>query len=135
MSVVKIRTALEVALAGMTPAVSISYENAAFAPVAGVPYQMAFLLLATPANPTMGDAFHREQGIFQITLMYPIQAGTAAAAARAVLIQAQFARGSTFTSGGVTVRVMATPEISAASVDGDRWAQPVKVRWTADIFS
>lgn len=135
MSIVKIRSALELALSAMTPAISLAYENAAFVPVAGVPYQKPFLLSATPQNPTMGDGYYREVGYMQVTLMYPIQAGTVDAASRALLIQALFKRGSTFSNGGVTVKIMATPAITAGQRDGDRWALLVKIPYQADIFN
>jgi hypothetical protein len=83
----------------------------------------------------MGDGFYREQGIFQITLLYPLQAGTATAAARAQLIRTTFKRGLSMTSGTIKVKVMATPEISSGRVDGDRFSVPVKIRWQADIFA
>lgn len=135
MAIVAIRSALEVALAGMTPALSIAYENAAFTPVAGVPFCKAYMLTGTPQNPTFGGGFYREVGIFQVTLFYPIQNGTAPAAARAEMIQQKFFRGSSFSNAGVTVRIIQTPAITAAQIDGDRWTMPVKVSWVADIFS
>jgi len=135
MSVVKIRAALESALAGMTPALATSYENAAFVPVAGTPYQKPFLLTATPDNSTMGDGYYRERGLFQVSLLYPIQAGSAAAAAQAVLIQSLFKRGSTFSNGGIKVLITSTPGISAGQIDGDRWSLPIKISWQSEIFS
>ena len=134
MSIVNIRKALEVALAAITPAISIAYENAAFAPVVGTPYCKPYLLMATPDNPTMGDGFYRERGIFQITLCYPLQIGTAGAAAQAEVLQTAFKRGATFSNGGVSVKVMATPSIGQAQVDAERFSLPVKVTWQADIF-
>lgn len=135
MSQIAIRNALENALAAITPAIDIVHENEAYAPIAGRPYCEAHVLFATPANPTMGDGFYQELGIFQINLQYPTEVGTADAAAQAQLIRDAFSRGATFADGGVTVQVDRTPELSAGTVDGDRWFQPVKIRWHADIFS
>lgn len=135
MSVVKIRIALETALAAMTPAISISYENAAFQSTTGVPYQSPFLMVATPDNSVIGNGYYREQGIFQITLAYPIQQGTSPSISRAVLIQQTFARGNVFANGGVNVRIMKTAEIGQGVIDDDRWRVPVKIRWTAEIFA
>jgi len=132
MSIGSVRAALEAKLNGITPALATAWQNAPYTPVAGTAYQQVFLLPATPSNPTLGDGFYREQGIFQITLMYPIQAGSSAAETRAELIRTAFKRGTSMTSGGVTVKVEATPEISQGRVDGDRWAVPVKVRWFSD---
>ena len=135
MSVILIRAALETALNSITPAMATSWENYSYAPVAGVPYQAINLLFVQPENPTFGSAFHREVGYMQVTLNYPLQVGPTTAATRAELIRAKFFRGASFTSGGVTVVIHRTPEISSGRVDGDRWAVPVKVFFYSDILS
>ena len=134
MSLASVRIALESKLNAMTPALSTAWENVPFTPVTGTPYQMVFLLPATPANPTMGDGYYREQGIFQVTLMYPLQAGPKTAADRAELIRAAFKRGTSMTSGGITTIIERTPEIGQGRVDGDRWMQIVRIRWFAGIY-
>lgn len=133
MSVVKIRAALETALNAMSPAVSTAWENMAFTPVAGTAYQRVNLLLATPENIEFGR-HHREVGYMQVTLMYPLQVGTATVAARAELLRTTFYRGASFTASGVTVVIDQTPEVSPGSVEGDRYAVPVKVRFYANIL-
>ena len=135
MSISSVRIALETKLATITPALSTAYENVPFTPVTGTPYQRAYLMPATPANPTMGDGYYREQGIFQVTLMYPLQAGPKTAADRAELIRAAFKRGTTLTSGTVSVIIERTPEIGQGRVDGDRWSVPCKIRWFSSIFA
>ena len=147
MSIVSVRAALETKLNGMTPAIATVWENIPYTPIAGTPYQQAWLLPATPDNPTLGDNFYREIGIFQITLMYPLQVGTATAADRAELIRTQFKRGTSiafddilnFDGVGnldaiVIVRISHTPEISAGRVDGDRWHLPCKIQWFAETI-
>lgn len=133
MSIVKVRAALETALNGMSPALATAWENNAFAPPAAtVPYQSAFVLPATPDNREYGSSY-QEQGMFQVTLMYPLQTGTSAAAARAELLRATFKRGSSFTNLGVTVNIIRTPEVSAGTVDGDRFSMHIKIRFSAFI--
>lgn len=133
MSIVKVRAALETALNSMSPALATAWENNAFTPPAStVAYQKAFVLPATPDNPEYGSSYS-ENGIFQITLMFPLQTGTGAAAERAELLRATFPRGASFINSGVTVRIMRTPEISAGTVEGDRFSVPVKVRFSAFI--
>jgi hypothetical protein len=135
MSIVKVRAALETALNGMSPAVITAWENNAFTPPAStVAYQKAFVLTAEPDNPEYGSSYF-EQGIFQVTLLFPLQTGTAAAAARAELLRTTFKRGASFINSGVTVNITRTPEVSSGTVDGDRWAQPVKIRFSAFISS
>ncbi len=134
MSLSVIRAALETKLNGITPAISTSWQNVAFTPVPGTPYQSAYLIPAEPDNPTLGDSHHREHGIFQVSLFYPLQAGSGTAESRAELIKAAFARGQSMTSGSVTVRINKTPSIGNGRVDGDRWHVPVKIQYFADIF-
>ena len=134
MSLASVRIALESKLNAMTPALSTAWENVPFTPVSGTPYQAAYLMPATPANPTMGDGYYREQGIFQVSLFYPLQAGPKPAADRAEAIRAAFKRGTTLTSGTVSVIIERTPEIGQGRVDGDRWMQIVRIRWFAGIY-
>ena len=134
MSIVSIRTALETKLATVTfTGGSTAYENAPFTPVAGTPYQACYCLFAKPDNPTMGDGFHRVLGIFQVNLFYPLSTGTGAPAAQAELIKTAFKRGTSLTSGSVTVHIDLTPEIGPGRVDDDRFMIPVKIPFYADI--
>jgi hypothetical protein len=113
----------------MSPALATAWENIAFTPPASsVPYQRAFILFAEPDNSEFG-ANYTDQGIFQVSLCYPLQAGDATARTRAGLIRTTFARGLTFTSGGTTVTIQRTPEIGQGQVEGDRWVIPVKIRF------
>jgi hypothetical protein len=133
-SAVLIRAALEVALAAMSPAVAIAYENKPYTPVPGTPYHAAFLLFAPPANDEIGRAgLYRQDGIFQITLAYPLDAGTGVAAARAELIRTIFYRGASFTASGVTVNIERTPEIAPSRIEEDRFILPVKVRFYSHL--
>jgi len=130
-----VRTALETKLNAMTPKISLAWQNVPFTPVTGTPYAMVYLMPATPDNPTLGDGYYREQGILQISLFYPLQAGPQTAEIRAELIRATFKRGTAMTSGTVKVIVNRTPEIGQGRVDGDRWHVPVKVVWQAGIIA
>lgn len=135
MSVAKVRAALEIGLHTMTPALATAWENQDFQPTAGTPYQTAHLLPAMPDNATMGDEHYRERGILQVSLHYPVNGGAAAAMARAELVRATFFRGASFTNGGVTSRISATPEIGRGVVVKDRWVLPVSIRYFADVFA
>lgn len=134
MSIAKVRAALETRLGTLTPALPTAFENAAFTPVAGTPYQRVFLLPATPDNEVLGCDYYREIGILQVSLYYPVNGGPGTAQARAQLLRTHFKRGTTMTSGGVTTTVSATPAIAPAFVDGDRYVIPVSIRYRAEIF-
>lgn len=133
MSIIAVRAALETRLNNMANPISYVWENVPFTPIAGVPFGAVYLLPAIPDNPTMGDTYYQEQGIFQVSLFYPLQMGPKAAADRAELIRSQFKRGVSMTSGSITVRIMRTPEIGQGRVDGDRWMIPVKIQYFAGI--
>lgn len=134
MSITSVRAALEAKLNAMTPALAIAWQNVGYTPVTGTPYQACFLLPAIPSNPTVGDGFYREQGIFQISLFYPLLTGAQAAEARAQLIRTAFKRGTVMISGAVEVMVDTTPEIGQGRADDDRWHVPVRVRWSAGVI-
>lgn len=127
-----IRAALETQLATITPPIDTAYENTPYVPTTGTPYQQVTLLPAQPQNLEIGPGFF-EQGIFQINLFYPKDAGAGAAIARAELIRAAFPYGATLTSGGVTVHIINTTEIGPARPDDNTFMVPVKVRWNARI--
>ncbi len=128
MSIANVRAALETALSGMSPAISTVYENTQFTPTVGTPYQMAHLLPAEPNDLERGIV-GKDQGIFQITLMYPLHVGTGDANARAELIRSTFYKKATFSAGGQNIIISKTPYIGQGVVDGDRWRVPVKITW------
>lgn len=133
MSVAAIREALQGALNGLSPAVATAWENVPFTPTPGVPYQAAYLLLATPLNLEIGPGYF-EQGIFQVNLFYPKDAGSKGVTARAELIRATFPVAASFPlNGGGAVNIVATPEIGQQRADGDRQMVPVKIRFQARI--
>jgi len=133
--IVNIRNALEGALGTIDPNLPIVFENINYEPQPGVPYCEAFLLVAAPSNPTMGDGYHQEQGVFQVTLKFPTDEGTLACATLAGQVKALFKRGATFSDGGVDVKIMRTPTILQGLQDNGRWRQDVRITFNADIFS
>ena len=134
MSAKAIRAALEAQLNAMTPALTTVWENSTVTPTSGTPYQRTNLLRANPDNPTIGATHYRELGVFQVSLHYPLNAGPSPAETRAELVRTQFKRGTTLTSGGITVTIDGTPTIASGFVDGDRWVVPVSIPYWANIF-
>lgn len=133
MSLAAVRRALETELADVLgDGFDVAWENANFTPTTGEPYAQATLLPASPENPEIGQTFI-ERGIFQANLFYPIGDGSAAATAKAEAIRSAFSFGRALTNGGVTVTIIATPEIAVARPDDDRFLLPVRVRWRAFV--
>lgn len=113
-----------------------AWENMSFPKHAGqVPYQRVNLLPARPSNPTFGGNHYREIGIFQVTLVYPMQQGTGDVVARAELIRSTFPRGSSFSNGGIVVNLDRTPEIWPGAVAEESYMLPIRMSYWADIFS
>ena len=132
MSRVSIAAALEPALEAMSPSLTTAKENLTLTPVPATAYQVCDFLFARPVNNEF-SANYRQDGIMQVTLRYPANKGAGAAGARAELIAATFKRGSTFTSGGITVLITDQLEVMPGYVDGDRWAVPCRSRFTAHV--
>lgn len=135
-----------------------AFENIAFKPPASsVPYQQVHILFATPDNIVYGST-HREVGYVQVKLMYPLQNGTSTINTRAELLRSTFYRGACVIASGshqggvfnyliddmglidtwdfideMKVIIDKTPEVAPGSVEGDRYAVPVKIRFFANI--
>lgn len=130
-----VRIALETRLAAMVGVLPTVHQNEKYTPVAGTPYQHVALLPADPANPTLGNSFYRERGLFQITLFYPLLNGTAAGSAVAGAIVAWFPRGLTLTQSGITTLINKTPAVAPGFENDGWWVIPVRVPYTADVHS
>lgn len=135
MSDLAVRRALETRLLTMTPALSTAFENVAFTPTQGVPYQRANMLPAAPDNTMLGPREWMEIGIFQVTLFYPQGAGSADAQARAEAVREHFKRGTTLSHSGVTTIITHTPAKAAGFVSGGFYAVPISIRYQACIAS
>ncbi len=134
MSNLAIKNALETFFNERFSDLPISWENHTFKPEADKPYQEVFFLFAEPDNPTMGDDFYRQRGIFQVTLRYPQNNGSRDAALRADAIRNTFHRGLSVAANDVTTIVDTTPQIGNGVNVENRYVVVVRVRFHADIF-
>lgn len=130
MSLALVRAALETALVAALPGFALAFENVPFTPVNGTPYGRVFLLAADPDNLEIGGLIS-ERGFLQISLCYPLGAGSGPATAQAEVIRSAFKRGSSFTASGVVTTIEKTPEIGPAMVEDDRFVVPVRIRFFA----
>jgi hypothetical protein len=134
MSAYNIRRAFEQRLALMTPALSTAYENVNFKPVTGVPYQRAILFPAQPENPTLGDAYYREVGFFQVSLYYPVNAGSVDCETRAEAVISHFKRATSMIEGGQAIQVTQTPTRTSATVQDGWYVVYVSIFYRSEIF-
>ena len=135
MALVEIRTALETKLNALTPSFATAWESVPFTPVVGTAYQQVNLMIADTLNPTLGGTHYRIKGFMQVLLCYPPNAGAKTAATRADLLVNHFKRGTSLTSGGITVIIDKTPSIAPALIDGVLYKIPVSIYFLADIYS
>lgn len=134
MSLLDVRKALNTHMAVLaTTTVDTVDENVPFKPAAADrPYEVLHLMPGTPENAAMGptSAIWRV-GIFQVSLYYPVNKGSATAAQRAQAIAAHFARGTTLTSGSVRVKLTKPADIRNARLEGERYVLPVQIPFLA----
>ena len=129
-----IRKSLETRLNAVSSGViPTAFENVAFVPIKGTPYQRAHILPAKTQNPTMGDGFRREAGIFQVTLFFPANAGAWPATARAKVVKDQFARGLTISESNVRVMIDESPYQAPGETIDDWYILPVSIPYIADV--
>lgn len=128
------KKALEKHLSALTPSLSTAYEGVSFSPVNGTPYQRVQLVPSRPENPTLGDDYFRDNGEFQVFLLYPSNKGTGEVLGRAEALRSHFKRGTTLTEGNSVVQIMRTPYISGCTIIGDRVIIPVLIRYSVEAI-
>ena len=124
-----IKGAIEIKIASITPTISTAYENVTFTPVSGEPYQVFNLLPAINEAMFINDVSYKSLGIFQITLHYPLNQGTADVMARADLYLNAFDIGTNLVNGAATVKITDTPDIRVLGVVGDRYVVAISVNY------
>ena len=134
MSALNIRRAFEKRLALMSP-LATAYENVNYVPVTGTPYQRASLLPAQPENPTLGDAYYREVGVFQVSLYYPVNVGSSTAETRAEAVISHFKRATSMVEDGQSVQVIQTPTRTPAQVIDGWYVIFVSIFYRSEVFS
>lgn len=124
MSRALIRTALEAHLAALSPAWPTAWENVAFTPPAGQPWQRATILFAdTRAMGIGAGAPEHWQGHLHVVLWTPADQGAQAAEARFELLAGRtghFQRGQVLTAGDVAVTIL-QPTTRPALTSEPQW--------------
>lgn len=122
------RAALDSQLAAYQ-ATNVAWENTKFEPQEGVGYLRAFLLPAEPEQATIGvNGLDRVTGIYQIDVCEPKDGGNGALLRKVDAILAQFARGTSVTSNGVTLTIQRSWPGPAIARDSF-YVIPVSVSW------
>ena len=125
----KISAALSTHLAAMPSLPSVSWENAPFEPVAGTVYLSENYLPATTTEVGIADdSSNQFIGVYQVSVHansgdYKLEAQTLADN-----VTAHFARGTSLTYEGQSVRIEVS-SIANALQEGDRYMIPVSINW------
>jgi hypothetical protein len=132
MSLTAIRAALEQAVESITPSIATAWENVEYRPIEGVPYQRVYIIYADPNNQEYGKNY-QEIGMLSINLYYPSKTGANALEQRIELIRQKFARGATFTSGGISVVMNRTPAVGPSFSEDGRYMRNISARFYVNI--
>lgn len=134
MSTEDIRRALETHLATMPGVPAVAWENAKFTPPSGQPWVQARMIYAEPANEVLGCTRHRERGILQVDVYYPVQNGSSSCQTQSDTIRARFARGTRLTHAGQSVLIDKTPSKATIGADGAWYRVAVSIPYSADVI-
>lgn len=116
----------------LSPVLPIAYPNVTFTPPA------AGYLRATPvpniANQvTLGSSGkNRFEGLFQVDVFLPQNAGISTVLEKAGAVAAHFKRGTTLTRDGINVRITRPPEVRPHLQSPPYVQVPVMIRYQAD---
>lgn len=136
MSQKKCRAAFEGRLAtwaaARTPALRICNQNVPFTPTSGETYLKAFLLPAdTTSNDLAGD-HTAYRGVFQISIVAPINKGSGVAEGIAEELEAQFYTNLQLSVSGLTVQQTTPARVAPALQDEQNYTVPVSFSYRAD---
>ena len=138
MSLDAIQIALSERIKTLSPALPIAWPNVVYTPTVGSPFLRVNFLSGQTANPTMlGNGsldLKRYNGVMQVALFYPLNAGEGDPRRKADAVIALFPRGSTFSHGGVDVHIDFTPYASPAFQQDAWYVLPVSIYYRADII-
>lgn len=130
-----IRIALESELNDISTSIDVKWENKAYTPIVGRPYQISYLKHAESDNSTMGCRRRIDRGLYQITLCYPLNDGAKNAHDRADLIIDHFKIGTVLTSGGQNVVINKTPKKVTLGVMDERYQVAVTITYYSQVFN
>lgn len=135
MSNVIIRTAFESRLAtwaaAQTPPLPIAYENRAFTPPANNRYLRAYLIPARTESNTLEGTDRDYEGIFQVSIVQPLSAGTASASTIALALDGLYA--PHFLEGSTRVYITSPMSIAPAIIEANNYVLPVSCFYRAIV--
>lgn len=118
--------------AARSPAIEVALQNRPFTPTTGTAYLKAYLLPADTDSDDLAGAHRHYGGVFQISVVAPINTGAGAAEGIGDELIALFPLNLQLTQSPVTVQVI-TPATQAPAIPGDNsYIVPVSFGYRAD---
>ena len=135
MSQTSIKVALYAALDAAAGGLACSKPNAAFTPPGPqTAYYVAAVNFAQPENGEQGRGRDREVGYLEAVAKFPLGKGEGPAQAWCDAVKAAIPQSrEVMTADSVSVIVDRPPEIRPGYRDAARWAQPIRVRFFANL--
>lgn len=138
MSQRKIRTIYESHLASWAaarvPPLRVAYENVVFDPANGETYLRCFLLPAATQSETLEGEHRAFLGVFQVSIVSPIEVGAGAAQGIAAELDAVFVNFDQMTASGVTVQQISPVSIAPAIPGEKDYTVPASFSYRADTI-
>ena len=128
MSQKEIKVALDKAIGLLSGHIQTEYENIAFTPTAGTPYQQLHFLPAPSTSIEISGEASIHRGIYQITLKYPVNRGVNPPLDKAESIIKAFPKSRVLVEND-TVVICELPVYRKLGVDGDRYIYAVSIEY------
>lgn len=129
-----IETQLAAWAAARTPALTIAWENVPFSQPTSV-YLRAFLLPAATTGPDLAGVARTYRGVYQVSVVAPINSGPGVAEGIADEIAALFPLNARFTVPGLTLQVITPVTAAQGAQDSTNFIVPVGFGYRADTTS
>lgn len=117
--------------AARVPAIQVAWENVPFTPPADV-YLRGFLLPAATTAPDLEGALRTLRGVYQVSVMAPINVGPGVAEGIAGELESVFPLNLRLTGSGLVLQVMTPVTAAKGAQDADRFVLPVSFQYRAD---
>ena len=128
-----IETQLATWAATRTPALPVAWENVQFTAPATA-YLRAFLLPATTVSDDLAGTHREYHGIYQVSVVCPIDTGPGAAEGIADEIAALFPLNTRLSVTGLTLQIISPVTAAQGLPDGSNYIVPVSFGYRADTI-
>jgi hypothetical protein len=119
--------------AAQSPAILVSYENVGFTPPT-TRYLRCFILPAPTVSLDLARDHRQRKGVFQVTIVMPIGAGTAAAAAIQAALEVAFPINVYMTQSAIRVWLTTPFSPGPAIQESDSFAVSVSAQYACDTY-